>query len=295
MFCGASAMPVNGETKVVGIFGDPVSHSLSPAMHNVALQKAGLNFCYLPFCVSRENLESAMKAIISLGLQGVNITAPHKEEAKKYLDELSPEAYFLKAVNTVKNTGGRLYGYNTDVDGFVYLLEENFGRGAFSGQKACLLGAGGAAKAVALALSRVGVRSLLIVNRTVARARALAGLLVEGGVFQAGEICVLGSGEKDYAKSFSKGMAGTALLINALSAEPVEHGFLSDEDLPDCRVVVDLRYSPPQTEFMRRAVKKGIPALNGLDMLLGQGLKAFEIFTGEKAPTEVMRRALLHK
>ena len=288
---GAFEIAVNGETKVVGLFGDPVSHSLSPAMHNAAFRAVGLNYCYLPFRVLREDLGPAMQAVVSLGMQGVNITAPHKEAARRYLDELSPEAHFLEAVNTIKNIEGRLYGYNTDVDGFVFLLENNFGREAFKGRQACLLGAGGAARAVSLALARIGVRSLLIVNRTVSRAEALAALLRHGGVFQTGEVRVLGLGEN----VFPEDLAGISLLVNAASGDPVEHGFLSEGSWPECRAAIDLRYNPPQTAFMRWAEKRGIFSLNGLDMLLGQGLKAFEIFTGEKAPPETMRQALLQQ
>lgn len=289
LVCSLQEMPVNGKTKVVGLLGDPVSHSLSPAMHNAAYRAAGLNFCYLPFCVSREKIGPAMKAVVSLGLQGVNITAPHKEAAGKHLDELSPEASFLKAVNTVKNTAGRLYGYNTDVAGFVYLLEKNFGKHVFAGQKACLWGAGGAARAVALALSRVGVRSLVIINRTEAHAKVLADLLARGGVFRAGDICVLKLG----ARVSPHSMAGTSLLINALSVDPAGQDLIPLENMPGCRAAVDLRYNPPQTAFMHQAKERGIFALNGLDMLLGQGLQAFEIFTGERALPAVMRQALL--
>ncbi|NLJ56201.1 MAG: shikimate dehydrogenase [Firmicutes bacterium] len=289
MVYSLQGIPINGETKVVGIFGDPVSHSLSPAMHNAAFREAGLNFCYLPFRVSRGKVGPALKAVVSLGLQGVNITAPHKEAAKQYLDKLSPEADLLEAVNTVKNTAGLLSGYNTDVDGFLYLLTENFGRNAFAGRKACLWGAGGAARAVALALSRVGVRQLVIINRTVAHARVLAALLARGGVFRAGEIHILKWGERILPEV----IGGTSLLVNALSSDPAGHGYLPVENLTECRAAVDLRYNPPQTEFMYQAAERGIPALNGQDMLLGQGLKAFEIFTGKKALPAAMRRALL--
>ncbi len=288
---GALEIAVNGETKVVGLFGDPVSHSLSPAMHNAAFRAVGLNYCYLPFRVLRKDLGPAMQAVVSLEMQGVNITAPHKEAVRRYLDELSPEAHFLEAVNTVKNIEGRLYGYNTDVDGFVFLLQKNFGRDAFKGRKACLLGAGGAARAVSLALARIGVCSLLIVNRTVARAEALAVLLRRGGVFQIGEVRVLGLGEN----VFPEDLAEISLLVNATSGDPVEHGFLSEGSWPECRAAIDLRYSPPQTAFMRWAETRGIFSINGLDMLLGQGLKAFAIFTGEKAPPEIMRQALLQQ
>ncbi len=281
-------MPVNGKTKVVGLLGDPVSHSLSPAMHNAAFQAAGLNYCYLPFRVLPENLEQALQAIVSLGMEGVNITAPHKEAARPYLAELSAEARFLEAVNTVKNIEGRLYGYNTDVDGFTFLLEKNFGRDAFQGQKACLWGAGGAARAVSLALARMGVRSLLIVNRTVARAGALATLLRQGGFFRAGGVGILRPGEK----VFPGDLSGVSLLVNATGSDLLAYESVLDRIWTDCRAAVDLRYSPPQTEFMRRAGARGIFSINGLDMLLGQGLKAFAIFTGEEAPLEAMRQAL---
>jgi shikimate dehydrogenase len=284
----SNLMAIDGETKVVGLFGDPVGHSLSPAMHNAAFGERGLNFCYLPFRVRREDLPAAIKAIASLGLRGVNVTAPHKESVVSYLDELSPEAGFLKAVNTIENNGGKLAGCNTDVDGFFFLLQNNLGK-AFPAEKACLLGAGGSARAVSLALARAGVSSLVIANRTVARAEGLASLLIEGKIFEEAEVRVV----KLDKKPLQEEIVSSTLIINTLSKDPVELGLLPQEEMRSCQAAIDLRYNPPETSFIKWAKRCGARGINGLDMLLGQGLKAFEIFTGEKAPLQIMREALI--
>lgn len=278
---------VNGDTKVVGLFGDPVSHSFSPAMQNAAFMERELNFRYLPFRVSKDDLPAAVRAIASLGFMGVNITAPHKEAVIPYLDELSPEAGSLKAVNTIKNEEGRLIGYNTDVDGFLSLLRNNL-ENAFPLKEAILMGAGGAARAVSLSLARAGLKSLVVANRTTARAEELASLLIRGGTFEDGKVKIVKL-EKNFLK---QSIGSSALLINALSEDPVELGFLAGQNLQICRAAVDLRYSPPQTSFVKWAENKGMMAINGLDMLLGQGVKAFEIFTGEEAPLQIMKEAL---
>ncbi|MDO9534473.1 MAG: shikimate dehydrogenase [Bacillota bacterium] len=278
---------INGETKVVGLFGDPVSHSFSPAMHNAAFRDRKLNYCYLPFRVSKVDIPGAVRAIAFLGFKGVNVTAPHKEAVIPYLDELSPEAEFLKAVNTIKNEEGRLIGYNTDVDGFLYLLQNNLGN-AFPLKEALLLGAGGAARAVSLSLAKAGLKSLVIANRTTARAEELASLLMRGGIFEDGMIKI----EKLEKNFLQESIGSSSLIINALSEDPVELEFLARQNLRGCRAAVDLRYSPPQTPFGRWAGDNGFLAINGLDMLLGQGVKAFEIFTGEEAPSLIMKEAL---
>lgn len=280
-------MVINGETKVVGLFGDPVSHSFSPAMHNAAFRERELNFCYLPFRVRKDDLPAAVRAIASLGLRGVNVTAPHKEAVVPYLDELSPEAGFLKAVNTIENEEGKLVGYNTDVDGFLYLLQNNLGN-IFPLEDAFLLGAGGAAGAVSLALAKAGVKSLVVANRTIARAEGLASLLIRGGIFEDGKVSIV----KLDKNSLRESIESSTLIINALSEDPVELGFLPQQNLRGCKAAIDLRYSTPLAPFGKWAENNGILALNGLDMLLGQGVKAFEIFTGEEAPLRIMKEAL---
>ena len=278
---------INGETKVVGLFGDPVSHSFSPTIHNAAFREKGLNLYYLPFRVSKDDLPAAVRAIAFLGFKGVNVTAPHKEAVIPYMDELSSEADFLKAVNTIKNEKDRMVGYNTDVDGFLYLLQNNLGN-AFPLKEALLLGAGGAARAVSLALAKAGFESLVIANRTTARAEELASLLMWGGIFNAGKVKIVKL-EKNFRQ---ENIESSALIINALSEDPVKLGYLAMQNLQGCRAAVDLRYSPLQTPFGKWAENKGILAINGLDMLLGQGIKAFEIFTGEEAPSQIMKEAL---
>lgn len=277
---------INGETKIVGIYGDPVKHSLSPAMHNAAFRAKGLNFYYLPFFVRRDDLPEAMKAITSLNMQGVNITAPHKEAAIPFLDELSPEVKFLKAVNTIVNREGKLTGYNTDVYGFLYLLQNNLG-GAFTSARVLLLGAGGAAKAVALSLGRVKAKSLIIANRTVGKAKMLATLLTQGGYFNEKQVEIISLDRLDRSS-----ISGITLIINALSGDPVELGLLPPNNLPDCAAAIDLRYGHEQAPFKKWTEAEGIPFINGLEMLLGQGIKAFEIFTGVEAPLQVMQEVL---
>ncbi len=280
---------INGKTKITGIFGDPVEHSLSPAMHNAAFQEKGLNYCYLPIRVSRADLPAAVKAIPAFGISGVNITAPHKEAVIPYLDELSPEAAFLKAVNTIEHKKGKLIGHNTDIEGFLYLLESSIA-GVPLSDKVCLLGAGGAAKAVCLALSKAGFRQLVIANRTLARAEMLAGLLVKGNIFQKQKVNVI-----ELHRSFlHENFMDAALIINALSEDPAKLGLLSGKciRLPECRAVIDLRYGSRQIPFKKWADEHGILFLDGLDMLLGQGLRAFELFTGEKAPVQTMKEVL---
>ena len=281
---------INGETKLVGLFGDPVSHSFSPAMHNAAFREKDLNLCYLPFQVRKDDLPGAVRAIAYLDFKGVNVTAPHKEAVIPYLDELSPEASFLKAVNTIKNEEGRLIGYNTDVAGFLYLLQNNLGND-FQLKEGLLLGAGGAARAVSLSLAKAGLKSLVIANRTLARAEELAALLIQGGIFKDGKIKIVKL-EKNFIKESIGSNESISLLINALSDDPVELGFLAEQNLQGCSAAIDLRYSPSHTPFGKWSEKKGFLTINGLDMLLGQGVKAFEIFTGAEAPLQIMKKAL---
>lgn len=285
-------MEINGNTKIVGLFGDPVSHSLSPAMFNAAFRAKKMNYRYLPFAVRHDAVPAAVRAITALDINGVNVTAPHKQAVIPYLDGLSGEAGFLQAVNTINNEQGRLVGYNTDIDGFLHLLRAAGGVAA-SDPKAILLGAGGAAGAVSLALAKAGVKYLLILNRTPDRAERLASLLVDAGVFTPGKV-EAAKLQQDFLCRHMNDDTGAALIINALSADPVEMGFLTRENLRvrGGGMAIDLRYSAAQAPFARWAEDHGMRALNGLEMLLGQGVKAFEIFTGEAAPLPAMREAL---
>jgi len=282
---------VDSRTKITGIFGDPVAHSFSPVMQNAAFKAKGLNYLYLPFHVRREHLVEAVRAIISLEITGINVTAPHKEEIVPFLDELSPEAELLGAVNTVIAKNDRLKGFNTDIDGFLYLLQ-NIKPLSVQGERVCLLGAGGAARAVSLALARAKVGHLTILNRTVEKGKALQDLLCKNGLLSVKETSLLRLEEKTCQETF----LNCAFIINSLSVDPVERGLFPGDGRIRClKAAIDLRYSPSDLPFLKWASAQGSAAVNGLDMLLGQGTAAFEIFTGQKAPFQVMKEALRNK
>lgn len=278
-----------GETRVTGIFGDPVRHTLSPAMHNAAFAALGLNFVYLPFQVPRGAIGAAIAAIRTLGFAGVNVTVPHKEEALPHLDEIADEARRIGAVNTIVNRSGRLTGYNTDAGGFLRAIREQ----GFEtrGAEVVVLGAGGAARAVGVALGMAGVRRITIFNRTYARANTLADHIRK----VTGVLTAALPWEELETHGAAIAKAGLIVQTTSLGMHPREN-----EQLPVSggmfrkgQLVVDLVYSPPQTRFLRTAAAGGALTQNGLAMLLHQGAAAFELWTGREAPVEVMRRALL--
>jgi len=262
----------NGAVKL-GIIGDPVEHSLSPRMHGAALVALGIEGDYelLPTPVAR--LAARMEEVRS-GYQGVNVTVPHKRAVMEHLDELDNKAAMIGAVNTVVNRGGRLTGYNTDAPGFYWALEN---AGLTPGE-ALVLGAGGAARAIVYELVNRGWL-VAVYNRTADKAQEL--------VEQLGGWLVVG-------KKIEKAVTETPLLINATSvglgdpdASPLPGGVL-----PESGAVVDIVYEPRKTKLLRDAEAAGLQTLGGLEMLLGQGVLAFELWTGGPAPVEVMRRAL---
>ncbi len=279
-------MSITGYTRLVGIFGHPVKHTRSPAMHNAAFSCLGLDYVYLPFEVAPERLEQALRALPALRMAGVNLTIPHKERALPFLDEITPQAELIGAVNTVKVEDGRLIGYNTDGAGFVQSLKTDAGIEP-KDQKVCLLGAGGAARAVAVALAMAGIRELVILNRSLARAQALAGHLA--GHFP---------GLKVSAASFSgqEVIKECRLIINSTSVGMKESdGLLINPELIQLDTFFsDLIYTPARTKLMTAALERGAKVMNGLGMLVYQGALAFEIWTGRKAPMDIMRKELIN-
>lgn len=272
-------MNITGKTLLVGIFGHPIEHTFSPAMHNAAFDRLGLDWCYLPFHVLPERLGGAVEAVRALGLRGVNVTVPHKEAVIRYLDRVDEEAARIGAVNTVVNEDGVLTGYNTDGKGFVMSLKE--AGMAVCKKKVIVLGAGGAARAVCFSLLSAGVSDILVVNRTVERAGQLAGDInsVRKAASAAGSI---------------SSTAGYDMLVNTTSLGlhdedpmPVEESLLISE-----LFVCDLIYNPARTRLMAVAEKRGCNTINGLGMLLWQGVLAFELWTGMMPPVSVMRDVL---
>lgn len=310
---------ITGRTKVCGIFGHPVDHSLSPPMHNAAFAALGLDYIYVPFPVSPDSLPQAVTAVRALGLAGVNVTVPHKEAVLPLLDELSEAAALTGAVNTIVNRAGRLYGDNTDGRGFLRSLAEEAGF-LPAGKTALIIGAGGAARAVAVQLALSGVKGLVLTNRTGRRANELAALLAERTGIEAavalwpdsgravGAEADAGDGDKStgpedifrparQAVTFDEAVQRSDLIVQATSLglsraagpPPLPNFLLGPE-----KVVCDLVYTPPDTAFLKLARKAGARTVSGLGMLLYQGVLAFELWTGAAAPVEVMREALLN-
>ena len=280
-------MKVTGKTRVLGIFGDPVSHSMSPLMQNKALQQAGIEAVYVPFHVQAEQLPQAVAGIRSLGLWGVNVTVPHKEAVCSLLDEVDPSARLIGAVNTIVNREGQLIGYNTDGQGFLCSLAEDL-HFHCEGKKILLLGAGGACRAALVSLCQAGVARIGIANRTRSRAEALVEEF--GPVFP--KVCFepFGIEKADLLKAAQ----GIDLLVNT-SAVGLKGEAFGDFPWPDLRqdvAVYDMVYSKTGTPLVQEATRRGHRASGGLGMLAGQGEVAFALWTGERPAAGLMKRCL---
>ncbi|RJQ30638.1 MAG: shikimate dehydrogenase [Peptococcaceae bacterium] len=284
-------MQVDGHTRTCGIFGYPVRHTFSPAMHNAAFAALGLNFVYVPFLVPAEYLPAAVAAIRALGLIGVNITIPHKEAVLPYLDQLSREARMIGAVNTIINQGGRLVGHNTDGRGLLRSLAEE---ACFNpaGKSALVLGAGGAARSVAVALVLAGTERIFLANRSPRRAEALAGLLAR--IASTG-ITVVPRLEKEET-ALAKAVARADLIVQTtpVGMHPAVEECVSFPFslLRPGQLVCDLIYNPLETKFLELARLAGAKTVNGMGMMIYQGALAFTHWTGQPAPVAVMREAL---
>lgn len=281
-------MNIEAATKVYGIFGHPVSHSLSPKMHNAAFRELGINSLYIAFDIDPKDLEIAARAIKPMGIQGVNVTIPHKENIIFFLDEISEEASLTGAVNTVKNEDGKLKGYNTDVGGFLKAIKEDLGFHPREMQ-AAVLGAGGAARAVVTALCMNEASGIYVINRTFDKAKKLVNEFKRNFKDISIEAVPL-----DDKRGVKDSLNHADILVNSTSAgmkgiDPIE---IPLEHLPQESAVYDLVYSPRETDFIKRSKETGRRASGGLSMLIYQGAESFEIWTGEEAPIEIMRKAI---
>lgn len=279
---------ISGSAKVFGLLGDPVEHSLSPKMHNAAFKAMGMNNVYIPFRVKSNHLAEALEGIRALNIQGVNITAPHKEAALPFLDKLSEDAALLGAVNTVKNEEGCLIGHNTDGAGMVRYLKDDL-KIDLKDKKIIIVGAGGAAKSVALSLCKEEIKKIILANRNSQKAEDLADLLHK----ETGRTAVGLPLEGDIINSV---IDSSSLLIYTLPTDVIteEGNWPFDPNyFPEGLTVIDLRYYPKETVLMRAAGERGLSSYNGLGMLLYQGVLAFKIFTGKEPPLEVMKAELV--
>lgn len=265
--------------KHFAVIGDPIAHSLSPLLHNTGYQARGLDAEYLRFRVAASGLKEAIKGLCTLGFEGWNVTIPHKENIIPLLDELTPEATKAGAVNTVKYTDGKLIGHNTDGSGFIRAIETQI---SFSGKKAIILGAGGAAKGIALALQGKGMQ-IQILNRTPTKAKELAGLVQAAG------------GEATYGELLPGRWLEEADLIvqtTSIGLQGEQYPF-SLRGIKKESLVVDIIYNPWETAFLKEARSLGCQTLNGLSMFLYQGALAWEFWLNDKAPVDQMWAALM--
>jgi shikimate dehydrogenase len=280
-------MTVNGKTRVCAIIGDPVEHSLSPVMHNAAFKELGLNLVYVAFTVTSTELKTAVLGAKSLGLRGLNVTMPHKNAVMSHLDEVDSTAKSIGAVNTVLNNQGKLIGYNTDGSGAMIALQEN---GVYPEEKKLvLLGAGGAAKAIAYQAAQ-DVEELVILNRTAEKAKKLAEALKSfGAKVKAGTLSF---------EVLKQELPTTDILVNATSVgmhPDVDISPVPSDLLHSDLSVMDIIYNPLETKFLKDAKSAGAKVVSGIEMLLYQGAVAFEIWTNCPAPVEVMREAALNE
>lgn len=258
--------------KWYGVIGDPIGHSLSPVMHEFWFSRSGIDARYEAFYVTKENLVKAVDGLRALGASGFNVTVPHKSAVIPLLDETDKDARIIGAVNTVVHSGGRLIGYNTDGIGFLKSIETRFPEICAGKPSVLVLGAGGAAKAVALTLAKYMAGRLDVCNRTLKKAEALSETCRE---FCPSEACELSGADEQLSRY--------DIVINCTSV-----GLQADTDgqVVDAAgarrgtLFADLIYRPSRTPFLRQAESLGNPVLNGLPMLVYQGAYAFKKWTG---------------
>lgn len=279
---------ITGKMSLVGLMGWPVGHSLSPAMHNAAFNELGMDWLYLLFPVRPGEVEQALKGLVALNFVGCNVTVPHKEAAKRAADELSESARIIGAVNCIHIQEGRLFASNTDATGFSKSLQE---AGCHpQGMRVAVLGAGGSSRAVVYALARAGAESVVVINRTLERAAVLVEDMAD--LFPGGALRF----EPRTREAFVKLGDKVDLVVNTTSMGMVPHvtacPWPEDVPMPANAFYYDLVYNPLETVFLARARAVGATGVDGLGMLLHQGVAAFEMWTGQPAPLEVMRQAL---
>ncbi|MBI1823663.1 MAG: shikimate dehydrogenase [Nitrospirae bacterium] len=274
-------------TTYLAIIGHPVSHSLSPQMHEAAFKKLNLNYRYLSFEISPLNLKNGIQALKNLGFRGFNVTLPFKEKIMPFLDQISPEAKMIGAVNTVLIENGKLKGFNTDGAGFLASLKKKWNFSA-KARTAVILGAGGAARAVAIQLCLEKIKVIGIANRTAENGMKLKKTL--NRYFPGIKVVSLSLHDPELKKL----ILNSDLLVNTTSVGlfPGEPSPIPSHYFHAKLKVCDLIYNPPSTAFLKAARKRRCSVINGAGMLLFQGALAFQIWTGKRAPLRAMSGVL---
>ena len=279
-------MRINGSTVLVGVIGNPVKHSLSPAILNAAFREAEMNWVYTAFETREEKLADAIKGIRALGIAGLSVTMPHKAKVFPLMDEISDSAQMLGVVNCIVNDGKKLKGYNTDGDGFLDAVAHDSGLNMV-GKKVLIIGSGGSARSIIYSLSKAGVGEIAVINRT--KKKALDALELAGPVARYVE-----------EDKISEVAAEADLVVNATpigmsdagttTKFPIEPNLFSKGQL-----AVDLIYHPLSTPWMEALKNRKVEVYGGLSMLIFQAAKAFKLWTGQEAQVDAMRKAALYE
>jgi len=274
---------MHSSVKTYCIIGDPIDHSLSPAMQNAAFSALGLNCTYIAFKVPQGELKESVESLRAIKIAGFNVTVPHKVSVMEYLDELDPSAKKASAVNTVNSIEGILRGHNTDIYGFIEPLHRR--KVDFGGMQVLLLGAGGAARAVVAALSEEqGIGKVVIANRDIERAKELATICSDLGL----KCKTILLDDAPMVSPESDLIVNTTML--GMNNEP---SIIDHRRIKKGSIVYDLVYRPVTTDLIENARHAQAVVVYGYEMLVEQGARAFEIWTGMPAPRDVMKKSLL--
>ncbi len=269
-------------SKTFAVIGDPIDHSLSPNIHSAAFRELNLDCSYIAYRISKGELEEGIESLKKIKIDGFNVTIPHKVEMMKYIDRLDESCSIIGAVNTVTNDNGILKGYNTDMDGFLDPFKKR--NLSVKDLRILLLGAGGAARAIVAGFAKEHARSITIANRTLENANNIAKFSNKIGL-NADSITIEDIG--DTAKNYD-------IIVNATSVGlKNESSPISLNGINSKTIVYDIIYMPINTDFLKKAKEKGAIIIYGYEMLLGQAVRAFEIWHGMKAPYNAMKKALL--
>ena len=283
---------ISGHTRLLALIGSPVGHSGSPAMYNYSFEKLGLDYAYVAFDVKEDGVKGALDAMRLFNMRGMNVTMPDKVEAARYMDELSPAAQIIGAVNTIVNEDGKLIGYMTDGEGFVNNLKDH--GVSIVGKKMVVAGGGGAATAIQVQCALDGAREITIFNkkdsffeRTLVTAEKIKAAVPE---------CIVNVYDIDDADRLAKEIQSADIFVNAtiVGMKPMEdQSIIKDLSLlrPEL-VVADIVYNPEETKLLKDAKAAGCTCVGGKGMLVWQGASAFQLYTGMEMPVEEVKELL---
>ena len=274
---------ITGKTKQLGLIGDPIEHSFSPRLHNFISACLGADYVYSAWQVKSENLKNAIEGVRALQISGINVTAPHKKEVIKYLDDVDDTAKILGSVNTIVNKDGHLKGYNTDSEGF-YLALKSQGI-EISGKKILVIGAGGVAVPTLMRIIKENPKSITLLNRTAKKAEDISKQIYEKTGYG------IDTGIKDLSFDIviNTTSAGMAPQLDTLPTDAIAE-IKNLDFITEATAVVDMIYNPRETKFLKEASLHGAKTVNGLDMLIYQGILAYELFTGVKVGNDLVCR-----